>query len=376
MLEAGRESMRAFLLGLALVVTASLARATPMFMGLGTLPGDDRSFAQGVSADGSVAVGFGSSQAFRWTVSTGMVQLAPLPGSSSTRASAVSGDGSVVVGFRRYPSGPNTERNEALRWTPSGDVSSLGFTGSATGVSADGSVIVGQLVDVTSEAFRWTSEAGAVGLGVLPGGNYSFAFDVSADGSTIAGSSETPESTEAFRWTSDTGMVSLVTLPGLLESEARALSPDGSVVVGLAVDESEVQQAFRWTSDGGMVLLGLLPGVIDGATAAYAVSADGSVIVGDSFDNSEGVGIAFIWDPVQGMRSLRDVLIGEYGLDLTGWTLTTANGISADARTIVGTGLNPSGQNEAWIAVLPEPSTALFLAIGLAGLAVWRRRSV
>ena len=30
---------------------------------------------------------------------------------------------------------------------------------------------------------------------------------------------------------------------------------------------------------------------------------------------------AFIWDSVNGMRSLKEVLITEYGLDLSGWTL-------------------------------------------------------
>jgi hypothetical protein len=44
-------------------------------------------------------------------------------------------------------------------------------------------------------------------------------------------------------------------------------------------------------------------------------------------------------------------------LDLSGWILTSATGISADGLTIVGVGVNPAGQNEGWRAVLaPQPN--------------------
>ncbi len=54
------------------------------------------------------------------------------------------------------------------------------------------------------------------------------------------------------------------------------------------------------------------------------------------------------------MRSLRDVLVTDYGSDLTGWTLERANGVSPDGLTIVGDGTNPNGDREAWIARLPR----------------------
>ncbi len=88
---------------------------------------------------------------------------------------------------------------------------------------------------------------------------------------------------------------------------------------------------------------------------------------------------AFIWDATHGMRNLMDVLINDFGLgpELTGWTLTTAAGISADGLTIVGAGINPSGANEAWMAQLdplPIPSTLFLFGSGLAGLGFVRRR--
>lgn len=74
------------------------------------------------------------------------------------------------------------------------------------------------------------------------------------------------------------------------------------------------------------------------------------------------------------MRELDQVLSGDLGLDLTGWTLRNALAVSADGQTIVGYGTNPSGFAEAWVAVIPEPSTGLLLMTGLISLAMCRRQ--
>ena len=63
-----------------------------------------------------------------------------------------------------------------------------------------------------------------------------------------------------------------------------------------------------------------------------------------------------------------------------GWTLLEASGVSADGRTIVGTGINPDGNREAWMVTLdnvPEPSALVSIGSLLGGLAVtagWYRR--
>jgi len=95
---------------------------------------------------------------------------------------------------------------------------------------------------------------------------------------------------------------------------------------------------------------------------ARGVSADGSVVVGEGVSDSGTE--AFIWTQSHGMRSLRDVLTNDHSLDLTGWTLYDARGISADGLTITGYGTNPSGYTEAWIATIPEPATLCLLALG------------
>ena len=41
------------------------------------------------------------------------------------------------------------------------------------------------------------------------------------------------------------------------------------------------------------------------------------------------------------------------GVNLTGYLLEFASGVSADGKVVVGSGRNPSGFYEAWIARLP-----------------------
>jgi hypothetical protein len=64
------------------------------------------------------------------------------------------------------------------------------------------------------------------------------------------------------------------------------------------------------------------------------------------------------------MRKLDQVLTG-LGLDLTDWTLQEARGVSGDGLSIVGYGLNPSGDREAFIAIVPEPSATLLGTVAL-----------
>jgi probable HAF family extracellular repeat protein len=357
-------------LGLAISAAAFPASSRSVsFAGLGFLPGGNDSRQSSISADGSVVVGMAGSEAFRWTAGGGMVGLGFLPGASSSEASDVSADGSVVVG---------SSGQQAFRWTSGDGLVGLGFLpggsfGSfANAVSADGAVVVGagDSPFSGSEAFRWTSGSGMVRLGLLNGGPTSQARAASADGSVVVGEGRTIPfgDREAFRWTPGVGMVGLGTLPGGADSIANWVSADGSVIVGASAGE-----AFRWTLGGGMVGLGSLPGAAPFTTTeGLAASADASVVVGLSFNFLSNSGGAVIWDASHGMRSLQQVLTIDFALDLTGWTLREATGISADGMTIVGTGTNPRGQNEAWIAVIPEPATALLLLTGLLGLAARR----
>jgi len=272
----------------------------------------------------------------------------------------VNADGTVVVG---NSNAINAAGNilEAFRWTRAGGMVGLGFlpvvlSGSdALGVNADGTVVVGlsRTSCACEEAFRWTQAGGMVSLG----GPGSQAFAVNADGTVVVGIGYTapiPNPFEASRWTQAGGMVDLGFLPGGNVSEASGVNADGTVVVGFGTAAGiSSGEAFRWTQAGGMAGLGFLPG--GSYSEANGVNADGTVVVGSSSASSTGP--AFRWTQAGGMQSVQALLAAK-GVSTTGWTLTSAQGVSADGQVIVGYGVDPSGRTQAWIARLGTPFLA------------------
>ena len=240
-------------------------------------------------------------------------------------ASGVSADGSVVVGVADNAAG----QYRAFRWTAAGGMQDLGTLGGrwseARGISADGSVVVGWADNAAGQyhALRWTAGRGMQNLGTLPGGGGSKAWDVSADGSVVVGWAwNAAGKGRAFRWTEAGGMQDLGTLGGD-GSLAYGVSADGSVVVGWAYNAAGQGRAFRWTAAGGMQDLGTLGG---DRSEASGVSADGSVVVGVAW-NDAGDRRAFRWTEAGGMQDLGTLPGG-------GWS--EAFGVSADGSVVVG----------------------------------------
>ena len=360
-----------FALFLASQATWAVSYSVATFLGLGDLPGGGvESYAYGVSADGSVVVGYSNStsgpEAFHWNLAGGMLGLGDLPGGNFfSRALSVSGNGSVVVGWSESD---DISTAKAFRWTSDAGMTELG-NGWGFDISADGSVVVGGIYNAntnTMEPFRWTSGSGVVGLGTLPGDSFGYAHTVSADGSVVVGSS----GNNAFRWTSGTGMVGLDNQLGGGTNPlqvARGISADGSVIVG-AHPFNGVPLPYRWTLSGGTEQLDLLKnGGWSGI--ANAASADGSIIVGN---NSIGPGIrAFVWDEIYGTQDLEDILTAE-GVDITGWQLGNATDISDNGRVIVGSGFH-NGNTEAWMITLqpiPIPAALPLFATVLSALGI------
>jgi hypothetical protein len=148
-------------------------------------------------------------------------------------------------------------------------------------------------------------------------------------------------------------MQNLGTLTGGTFSYAYAVSADGSVVVGDS-DSTGGDVSYRWTASGGMVSLGIPSGGFS-YMVSNGVSADGSVIVGGVVGPPD---TAFLWSAPIGLVDL-NVYLPAIGINLAGWTLTEAGGVSADGRTVVGTGIH-NGVEEAWIATLPGTSAISF----------------
>jgi probable HAF family extracellular repeat protein len=374
------------------------------------------------------------SRAFRWTTSG----MAPISGAIaaarwSDSPTAVASGGNVIVGAEQGSPwiSPTVGTHtiyvpQAYVWTngqgrlPVQALTNHGHPIYPQALSHDGSVWVGQAGNQinpgnNTEAFRYAMNTGPVGLGYLPGGGpgagglfagISSATGVSADGSVVVGYSASANSLnqpwqggglqtndgvsgyEAFVWTDAAGMVALGDLAGgYFNSQASAVSANGQVVVGRGTSAAG-GEAFRWTSQTGMIGLGFLNPQAPGSSA-MATSGDGSIVVGQSILRrlSEPVGGvvpinndvygAFIWDAQHGMRNLQSVLEADYGMDLTGWQLTSAVDISDDGLVIAGNGINPLGQQEGWVVrleAIPEPATMALFVLGACAILGWRKQ--
>lgn len=356
--------------GLAAIAVAFLPTFVPSraadILGIGAGSGRTFTSALGMSRNGEVVVGYadgldGFDEAYRWTAAGGLELLGKPPDCYHSYAFGVSDDGAVVAGFGQMISGGE----RGFRWTPAVGLEPFGalpaYSNSvATAVSSSGLAIAGG----NSEAFRWTDASGLEGLGSLPGvSSGGRAMGISADGSVVVGYGEGALGREAFRWTAADGMLGLGDLPGgAYWSEAYGVSPDGGTVVGTSwLDDV----AFRWTAESGMQSLGALSNGY--AETAYSASEGGEVIVGRA--RADASSHAFLWTEADGVRLLQDVLASQ-GVDLAaaGWTrLVEARAVSADGRTIVGTGTHSSTSWEAFVIHLdavPEPGTAAVFGIG------------
>jgi probable HAF family extracellular repeat protein len=336
------------------------------FQGLGDLAGGTfASFATALSRDGSTVVGRGMSasgpEAMRWRAGTGMVGLGDLSGGTfSSKSYDVSADGRVVVGGSDSSLVDCPGRTEeAFRWTEGGGMVALGdlatgcFFSAAYAVSADGTLIGGPAENaLANTAATWSSADGWTDLGFATSTDNSSAIAaVTPDKQWFAGTHRIGATAEyqVFRWSSAGGQELLGDLPGgIVYASANAVSDDGSVLVGFGTADTGLK-AFRWTSDDGLVDIGDFPsGAAD--SWAEAIAPDGSLMVGygTTADGKE----AAIWQTPSSIERVVDVL-SSHGVTVpSGWTLTDATGISVagDVVTIAGTGTNPDGDTEAWVA--------------------------
>lgn len=362
---------------LALVAAASMAmavQAQPSFTPLGFLSATSQySGAMSVSADGRVVAGYSTranildNEAFVWTREAGMVPLGRPPASQpDSRGLGISGDGSTIVGMA-FHGGEFDSR--AVVWRDG--VGPTQLTGNPLGSAAyaasfDGSVIAGR--QGSNMAAIWTGESIVTELGHLPGHNRSAARHVSADGRVAVGFSRSSTGQQAaFRWTEANGMQQLGTYDDEFQIvEAFTSNPDGSVIAGAALRPTGGGRAAVWNEIEGTTLLPSLPTGF-GVSQAWAMSADAGTFGGWALGPGS-LTYAVIWTQEHGGESFQDFLSLRCGVDLTGWRLTEIRGISADGKTIVGTGVH-DGVTEAFVAVIPAPGVVAPLAI-----LAWRRR--
>ncbi len=341
--------------GIVIVSVDSTCAATqPSFEPLPLPPGGRFSSAFGLSADGGIVVGGFDADtgkawrwgAFRWTAATGTTILSAPCTNDEGIAQEVSADGSTAVGLACD--------SFAARWSGTGPATSLGLLpggkeANAWDVSADGSVVVGWCwipAQNATRAFRWTTASGMQEIPPSPSGPAIMARAVSADGLTVVG-----EGTgNSFRWTASGGTQDLAQPQGYWYS-ARLVSDDGAVIIGECSGSADV--LVRWTAGQGVQVLPAWPFDVV-YYAPMAVSADGSVIAGQSYPspNTPNWAAGWRWTERRGIEYLSDVLAA-LGSAPAGTRIDSANGISADGRTIAGSFITSSWTEQAWVGVVP-----------------------
>lgn len=377
------------LAGLALITPHALADVAT-FRPLADLPGGDTySIAWGLSRDGSTVVGSSYDAegiiATYWNASGAHAVENDYLGARPFAALAASANGSTIVGGI----GPGV-RAFAWRSTPDSDgfrtrrlpeLTGTTFLNSrAQDVDDSGRYVVGyshapesRTGNLRIQAVTWDLGApapAARGLGyvdpiTLPSSN---AASISGNGTTVVGDGRGPGSIVGFSMNRDAAAPSALDIVASDTADVvTAVNHDGDVIVGRLGGHG-----FRWS--GEVTTLHSLGG---GWTEnALALSDDGNSVVGSAWHPSLNASIAVMWDAQGNIRRLDEFVSQDLRIDLPGWMLTSATGISGDGRTIAGYGLNALGQTQGFVITVPGPSpvTMGLLVVVAGGLAARRRR--
>lgn len=217
------------------------------------------STAWNMSSDGKVIVGLakisaGVSQAVKWDVANGIVDLGSMVAGRSSRANAVNGDGTVIVGWQDTASGRKGAKwvNGVESLITDGNGNPLG---EAQDVSADGNTIIGF---GTFEPYIWNNITGVTTI-THPGAGSFFrggATAISGDGSKVIGYFRpfpaAAATGEGFIWTPTGGRVNLndyvtglgISTQGIKLSLPVAISQDGKKIAGIGLTASNSAVAF------------------------------------------------------------------------------------------------------------------------------------
>jgi len=355
------------------LASSSSSFTAPIFQPIGQGPkgsGSVFSRAWGVSVDGTVVGSFLTpsadgvflqTHAFRWTEETSFQDLGTLnPPNQAAEAYAVSDDGSKVVGWSTGVSG----YQRPFLWTAARGMQELskvpGTDAYASGISNDGSVIVGAFyMDGEGwHAFRWNgrnvTDLGFLKTGhdkVKTGGN-SKGEGICGLGNAVVGSTVNSSGIQtAFRWQKPK-MQNLGGVGTNNLSYAEDCSDDGSVVVGTSMDDLGNLLATRW-SPTQILSLGTLGGDM---SESHGSSGDGSIVVGGAglpFVDGISQFSAFRWSSANGTEQLSRVLENLLGVDKVQfchqvpcapgtWFIDLALSVSSDGAVIVGTTWDPN----------------------------------
>jgi uncharacterized membrane protein len=217
--------------------------------------------ARAVSGDGSVVVGHvrdnntSQQQIAFWTETSG-IQTGWLGDAENHFGLDISADGNVILGSNNR--GPVDSRY--FTWSAAEGTTywpAIGWQSDPPQISDNGKVVVGSDVFPNSfGAWRWTKETGAVQLGLLPDGKRPlYAHGVSADGSIIVGEGDVPR--KSFIWDevhgsrylfdvlrSEYGLGEALTGWNEVMFHVRGVSGDGRTITGMGINPNGNVEAW------------------------------------------------------------------------------------------------------------------------------------
>jgi hypothetical protein len=313
-----------------------------------------------ISTDGATVAGSASGQAYIWTVGGASPRIIAPLGAFDAQYTHLGRDGQVVVGCSLSADANGNDASDVWMWTAAVGVQHLGappfqagsppqqaYTACPNAVSSltGGPTIVGGANDVLGQVnlgFYWT-QGGLFQFFNAPYNEW-VAHGVTPDGNIAVGEGHLSVTgfDDALLWRKSgaTFQASTVLPPTSSGAVAQAISPDGFVAAGLS---SSTQTAVRWSGAGFSVMQNIAP------TFGYglSLSQNGSIVVGYAI--SAGAFQAFIWN---GAFQSMDAALTAAGVNVSGWVLQFARGVSGDGKTVVGDGTF-NGTSRSWIARLP-----------------------
>ena len=319
-------------------------------LGANDISPDGRWVVGGIDTNGDLVTDI----AYRYDVLNDVLLHLPGPVTSAT---AVSDDGSVIVGDIPGPPGQEEVEIAAIwdegtnTWTSMGFLPNAGSCPSRSNayeLSADGTVAVGLSWDGCSgRGFRWTQGEGMVELEPLAsGGNR--ASVISADGSIIAGFAQGTSGRTPTKWDGLTTAGESLTDDFGAQGEVFGISDDGSTLLGrVDMGISGWLNAVKWVNGGQPELIG--QGAINPflyAGNAMDIAGDGTIV---GFDSRQGQRIAWIQPGGEGdLINFVDYLegLGAVLPDLH-IGIEVCQAISTDGSTIIGHGFQG-----AWIVTI------------------------
>ena len=345
-------SLIAALVGLSLVcLSVGSARGNPYIItDLGTLGGDNESGATGISNSGQV-VGYSNFNNSTASTDAFLYSNGTMTNLGSGVANGVSPDGTYVVG--QIGNGSNS--GPAFLWssgTTQNLAASVGSESCAYGVNNAGQVVgfyTGSSPNYNSYAFLYNNSDHSVStLGIDPSVYpNSYAQGINASGEIAGQIGDNNGNSYAFSYQNGTLTIlpSLGPYGGTYNDGAFAVNNAGQITGSSMAATDGTFHAFA--SDGTTTTdLGTIN---DNDTYGYAINSSGQV-VGDTYtvEPNDPVGFLYSNGTISDLNSLAPT---------SGWTLQSASGVN-DRGQIVGTGLNPAGQQHAFLMTPASPGDA------------------